>query len=354
MTKFRFMFVLVIVSWTVSFSQQDDAKIQECLVDMQKGLCERAVNNLSKMNVSQALVQPEMALANLCAGNKERAFQEFTQNLETTMGEWNSILRGLFFVVSDEYEIAANEFESYLTLDTTAIWTHYLIGVCYNQMGDTSKAWKHYSKIRKEYPDMPPIRLVSSKMEAFKYAGYFFGTTNLPLLSRILYNEVLREDPYEFTAIYDIGTILYEGGDFKSAIHFLEPVVDYVDQRYKILNLLGRAYRRDGRIQDAINCYKDALIEQPEDLLIINNLAYAYRITDSLEAAEGVYLSALEIDNTYPQSLYGLGAVYCQMSRFEDAAGMVERLSQIGTREATAFHDLLKGYVDNRSTDVTQ
>lgn len=107
--------------------------------------------------------------------------------------------------------------------------------------------------------------------------------------------------------------------DFKAAIR-LQP------GESAIHNALGNLFSRAGRLQDAENCYRAAVLANPEDSKARNNLAYflAEHGRD-LDEAMDLAVRATRVEPTNPLTLDTLGYIYLQKGQAEEAVDTLEQ-----------------------------
>ncbi|MEM6426124.1 MAG: tetratricopeptide repeat protein, partial [Cyanobacteria bacterium P01_D01_bin.128] len=80
---------------------------------------------------------------------------------------------------------------------------------------------------------------------------------------------------------------------------------------------LGDVYRDQGRYDDAIAAYQQAINLDPKDAYPYNGLGDVYRVQGRYDDAIAAYIKAIELDSKYAYSKLSLGLVHaleCQMN----------------------------------------
>jgi len=102
------------------------------------------------------------------------------------------------------------------------------------------------------------------------------------------------------------------------------------EQRYN--EGLALAKRRDWR--GAETAYRDALRAKPTLAEAWNGLGFALRNQEKYDEAVRAYGEALRLRPDYPEAMEYLGEAYVKMGRLADARRLLDRLRQLGAREA--------------------
>lgn len=163
---------------------------------------------------------------------------------------------------SRNWRAALRTFEQALKYDSQNRATNYFLGELYIQQRDLDRGLKH---LRTSGTDFPPAEA------AMAYALRLLGDQQKDLNERNRYYaeaeqhfiNALNNDPQ----VRDIGGESFYG-------------------------VLGGLYRRQGRISDAIRCYREAEKLTPQSSYPVNNLAMLYLIQGDLQQADRYYSKA--------------------------------------------------------------
>ena len=94
---------------------------------------------------------------------------------------------------------------------------------------------------------------------------------------------------------------------------------------FRWVYLLGRLDQQEGRIDDAIRRYRIASQLRPDYVAVPLSLGDIYLQLDRLEAAEGSFKAALQIERSNVAAYYGLGQVALSKRSYSEAINYFER-----------------------------
>lgn len=151
--------------------------------------------------------------------------------------------------------------------------------------------------------------------------------------------------PPGLAAALEQGKALLEAGDAEEAIAVLEPVAK-TGSSAEALFLLGNAYTRAGRLQEAEQAYRSALDLSPDDPDTLSNLGVVlYQMQRPSEAVEQFQKAArllpedAEIRYNLGGALYTLGRVEEAIQAFEAARERDPNLPQVYLGLGYAYRD---------------
>jgi tetratricopeptide (TPR) repeat protein len=132
----------------------------------------------------------------------------------------------------------------------------------------------------------------------------------------VSFQQAFRDDPSSAEALYGIGTVYLHQNKNGIARQTFERVVkfeaSYPDTLPDAWNNLGVIGTREGRVDDSIQCFQQALRLNPHHLLALDNLGNAYRLQKRWDEARAVLKRALEVAPQDPEANYSLGMVFAQ------------------------------------------
>jgi tetratricopeptide (TPR) repeat protein len=139
----------------------------------------------------------------------------------------------------------------------------------------------------------------------------------------------LRDDPSSAEAYYGLGSAQLNLQNTAEARESFERAVklraSYPDTLANAWNNLGLLATREGRTNEGVKCFQQALVTSPEHLIALNNLGNAYRLQKNWEAARKTFERALEASPSDPEANYGLAMVFAQA---DDATRAYEYLQK--------------------------
>ena len=103
---------------------------------------------------------------------------------------------------------------------------------------------------------------------------------------------------------------------------------------------LGKALEKQGRLEEAIDRYRQALSILPDDPEIRGGLGSALAKRGSLDEAAAQYLAALRFEPKDVESCFGLANIYLKQGKLDEAIGRYEEVLRIEPRLAEAHNNL--------------
>jgi tetratricopeptide (TPR) repeat protein len=146
------------------------------------------------------------------------------------------------------------------------------------------------------------------------------------------FQQALRDDPSSAEALYGIGSVYLNQNKNAAARETFERAVklpaNYPDTLPDAWNNLGVIATREGRVDDSVPCFLEALRLNPHHLLSLDNLGNAYRSQKRWEEARKVLERAVEVAPQDPEANYGLGMVFAQADDTAKAYDYLQRALQ--------------------------
>ncbi len=141
------------------------------------------------------------------------------------------------------------------------------------------------------------------------------------------FQQAFRDDPSSAEALYGIGSVYLSQNKNDAARETFERAVKlqgtYPGTLPDSWNNLGVIATREGRIDDSITSFEQALRANSHHLAALDNLGNAYRLEKRWDEARKVLERAVEIAPEDPEANYSLGMVFAQT---DDAAKADEYL----------------------------
>lgn len=107
---------------------------------------------------------------------------------------------------------------------------------------------------------------------------------------------------------------------------------------------LGVVYESQGRYDEAIREYSEALRIRPNNIEARTNLGVVYDKTGRFSEAEREYKAALNIDARFPEIYYNLGLLYLGQNRFGEALQAFATVITLNPRSADAHNNIAMLY----------
>ncbi len=161
------------------------------------------------------------------------------------------LILGYAYEALDELEKAARQFEAAGEVNDVRVQAMLELSLCYERMGETSRAGKTLENLRQEFPDQP---------EVANTLGYFLAERGTDLgRAEDLVRQALKDDPVNGAYLDSLGWVLYKRGDHAAAFDQLVEAANQRPEDPVILEHLGLTLRALGRSAEALNVLRRCL-----------------------------------------------------------------------------------------------
>jgi Tfp pilus assembly protein PilF/peroxiredoxin len=130
------------------------------------------------------------------------------------------------------------------------------------------------------------------------------------------FQQALREDPSGAEALYGVASVYLNQNKNAAARDAFERTIrlqaNYPDTLPDAWNNLGVIATREGKIENSVQQFQQALQLNPHHLAALDNLGNAYRALKEWDDARKTFERALEFAPNDPEANYGLGMVFAQ------------------------------------------
>jgi tetratricopeptide (TPR) repeat protein len=197
-------------------------------------------------------------------------------------------------------------------------------------------------------------------------ATYEFGRNNLSLGSALFQRDyfnqaeayfrlALRDDPSSAEAHYGLGSVyLKQDNPNEARASFQQAVrlnASYPDTRPNAWNNLGLLDLRDGRADDAIGCFEEALRANPGHWIALENLGNAYRQQQRWVEARQTLERAVAMRPQEPEANYSLAMVFAQTGDNDRAYEYLQRALKLRSGYPEALNNLGVLYLRTQRRD---
>ncbi|MEZ5013005.1 MAG: tetratricopeptide repeat protein [Chitinophagales bacterium] len=143
------------------------------------------------------------------------------------------------------------------------------------------------------------------------------------------FEDVLRIDPHNAAANYQLGSIYYNFGNFNDALGFLEQAVQYDYTNTYYLELYAKVLMFGAKYSDAINILNDLLKLDPDNYETYYRLGDCYEKMGKMNDALHVYENMEKQSGDVESAAFELQRLYARMEDYGNAVKQVERLLAI-------------------------
>jgi len=154
----------------------------------------------------------------------------------------------------------------------------------------------------------------------------------------------LRDDPASAEAFYGIGSVYLNQQKTTKARESFERALklraSYPDTLANSWNNLGLLAAREGRTDEAVGYFQEALKLSPDHVIALDNLGSAHRQQKRWEDARKTYDRALEVSPNDAEANYGLGMVFAQNGDTARAYDSLQKALQLRPVYPEALNNL--------------
>jgi len=154
----------------------------------------------------------------------------------------------------------------------------------------------------------------------------------------------LRDDPSSAEALYGIGSVYLKQEKTREARDCFERAAKlppgYPETRPNAFNNLGLLATREGRIDEAIRFFQEALSASPDHLVALENLGNAYRQQKRWDEARTTLERALTVEPRDPAVNYSIAMVYAQTGDTDRAYKYLHQALQLRPDYPEALNNL--------------
>jgi len=195
-----------------------------------------------------------------------------------------------------------------------------------------------------------PVGLGQSVEELFRQGNAAQAAGNYSQAETI-FRQVIRINPQDALAYYNLGTALYDQGKLEEAITYYQKAIQLNAKFAGTYIVLGAALYKQGKLEEAIAYYRQAIQLDPKFAGTYYNLGTALYDQGKLEEAITYYQKAIQLDPKYAGAYINLGAVLYLQGKLEEAITNYrialslpdEKVSPISASNHTLAHNNL-GY----------
>lgn len=175
--------------------------------------------------------------------------------------------------------------------------------------------------------------------DALYLLGVIAHQTGYHLQAIELSRRALASAPDDTRCYNVLGLALMElGRDAEAEASFQQAIA--IDNNPEVHNNLGTLWKKQGRLDDAVGAYRQALAQSPGYANAHYNLGNVYRDRTEMESAAECFRRALNSDPGHASALVGLGQVLRALQRTGEAVPILERALVLIQDDAELYCDL--------------
>jgi tetratricopeptide (TPR) repeat protein len=171
----------------------------------------------------------------------------------------------------------------------------------------------------------------------------------------VSFQQALQDDPTSAEALYGIGSVYLNQNKNAAAREVFERCVKlpatYPETLPDAWNNLGVLATREGRMQESVGYFQQALKVRPNHLLSLDNLGNAYRALKQFDDARKVLEQAVAVSPEDPEANYSLGMVYAATDDTGKAYDYLQQALKARPKYPEALNNLGVLYLITRRRD---
>jgi Flp pilus assembly protein TadD len=336
------------------------------------GKATEAIKQMSELDPSNVEIKKNLGDALLRQDSTEAALKLYQELVELYPNdpEIRASIAHIYLIKQD-YEQAAAQFESVITKDTLSVEDQLRFGqifVAFIQKDSAvvPYALKLFNKIQQSHPD---------DWRPYWFLGAINNITKNDSISLVNYEKVRNLAKWNPDGWVGIASIYYDKDQIDSTINILTEAKKYVQDEFRVYFLLGIAYQKQHKMIDAASAlekaaqlnnksietlgalglvyedlkrpdeadsaYEHALILDPQNHIILNN--YAYGLAErgvKLERALKMSKEAVDKQPTNQSYLDTYGWICFRLEKYEEAEQYVRKAIELGSSSAVIHEHL--------------
>ncbi len=152
-----------------------------------------------------------------------------------------------------------------------------------------------------------------------------------------LYNKLLEEQPEHIDALFLLGTLNLQQGDYDTACIFFRKTLNLVPNHAMALCNLGTTLQRSDNYEEAISSYRKAISLKPDYVDAHCNLGNAFREQGKLEEAIICYKEAIKLNPINADLYCNLGNTFKEHGNLGESVECYRKASELDQNN-TEFH----------------
>ncbi len=252
-----------------------------------------AMRRMTEIDPSNLDLQQSLARAYVRADQTAEALNVYQELLERDRDNIEFIAElGGVYLLRKEYAKANEQFERVLSPDTVEVEAKLRVGEMYfGQLEKDSTiapfAQRVFERISQRHP---------KDWRAFWFLGAIGAITKNDSLSLVNFRRVTELASWNVDGWVYLSSVFLEKNDFHSVVTVLESALRTLPEDPRVNSILGIAYSRLGRTEEAIRVLERARSIDPKDLNTITQLALIYDGLKRYDESDSLYEAALRLD----------------------------------------------------------
>jgi protein O-GlcNAc transferase len=202
----------------------------------------------------------------------------------------------------------------------------------------SGKKYKRCCLANAELPSVPTAPAGISMHDAIEEAMSHHRAGRL-MQAEDIYKQVLQIKPDHPDALHLLGTVAHQKGEHDNAIELINKALAIAPSAAMYSNL-GIAIQAQGNLDKAIECFREALLLDPNHAKAYNNLGMALGDQGKLGAAIESFVQALSLEPAYATAYYNLAVTLQDHGRLNEAVECYQQAVAVDPQYSAAYFNL--------------
>lgn len=172
-----------------------------------------------------------------------------------------------------DYPTAVTHLEQALQADPYDLETLFNLGYVYGAVGRYEESIDCLRQLKRHTPQLPAL---------YRWEGVALDRLGRGGEALQAFQEALRLKPDYDEALAGLGNLLFNNKQMEKAERYLQRAVTIAPEKSAYHNDLGRVYRQQGRMEEAVACYRKALELEPSNFNAASNILYGLCYLDTI------------------------------------------------------------------------
>lgn len=153
--------------------------------------------------------------------------------------------------------------------------------------------------------------------------------------ARSIFEDVLAEEPESIEALNNLGVVAVQEGDFETGRQYLTRVLELRPDFLPALGNMAVIHKSDQNWKGVIDCLEPVRSQDPTNLAVLNLLGLAYLRSERFEDARGALTASLEVEPAQPTLRETLEAIDGFQSADEGPTITLNSLEEMDNAESS-------------------
>lgn len=177
----------------------------------------------------------------------------------------------------------------------------------------------------------PSVSQSASLARTLFSQGLTFHQGGKLIEARASYRRILKLIPNQPDALHMLGVAEFQEKNFGEAIRLISQAIKLKNDSHLMHFNLGNALRAAGKLEEASNAFRAALVLSSNNLEALKNLGNTYKERNMMAEAIGCYDQILDLDPSHALTLYNKGIALLTLGDLNDGWDLYEQRLRFDT-----------------------